>query len=327
MQTQLASQLQSAYLRDLLWLLEAPDLITSHFAGKPDLTFLGLGEIELPKWFQDLENRLDDLEAGLKTAGSKRLGVYHEALWELLLNAAPNIQLLGHHLSIRENKRTLGELDFIYRQKSTGEIYHLEVAIKYYLGLPQGPGEPQDLARWIGPAGLDSLAIKVQHSEQRQLPLSDLPLARQQLESVIAASKKQGSTLEPIKKQLALPGVLFYPWHSPLQPPLRASQHHWRGWWLYITDWPDFANQFNGKLQGQLLSKPHWLAAPLHSDLLDQQQLEALLNNHFQQHGWPLQLALFSPQQGWQRVFLVKAGWPQLIPLSPSAHSQAITRE
>jgi len=299
----------SPYLRDLLWLLETPDLITSSFTGKPDLEFLGWKPDELPGWLETLEERLTEMEAWLAASGRKRLGVYHEALWQLLLEEAPAIQLLGHHLPIRDNKRTLGELDFLYRHQPTHRVYHLEVAIKYYLGLPQGPGQPEDLCRWIGPAGLDSLAIKVTHTEQKQLPLSDHPLARKHSWGAVT------------HKQLALPGVLFYPWHASMPAPHRASKNHQRGWWLHFHDWPDFLDSLNEEVQGQLLSKPHWLAPPLQEELMEARELEKILQTHFKERGWPLQLALFSPEQGWQRVFLVNAQWPQQIPLPPPGHT------
>ncbi|MDR9469362.1 DUF1853 family protein [Marinospirillum sp.] len=306
----------SPYLRDLLWLLEAPDLITSPFAGKPDLEFLGWNPDEISGWLSALENKRTHLETRLADSGRQRLGVYHEALWQLLLEEAPAIQLLGHHLPIRENKRTLGELDFLYRHQPTHRIYHLEVAIKYYLGLPEGPGQSQDLCRWIGPAGLDSLAIKVAHTEQKQLPLSDHPLTRQQLKPLLKNSPAASLETE-IHKQLALPGVLFYPWHAPMPTPQRASKNHLRGWWLHFPDWPDFLASFNEEVHGKLLGKPHWLASPLQEELLEPAELEKILQNHFKERGWPLQLALFSPSRGWQRVFLVNNQWPQQIPLPP----------
>lgn len=58
---------------------------------------------------------------------------------------------------------------------------HLEVAIKFYLGLPNGPGAEDDPARWIGPSGIDSLALKCHHMQTRQLPLSASPAARRAL--------------------------------------------------------------------------------------------------------------------------------------------------
>ncbi len=244
------------------------------------------------------------MEAWLAASGRKPLGVYHEALWQLLLEEAPAIQLLGHHLPIRDDKRTLGELDFLYRHLPSNRVYHLEVAIKYYLGLPQGPGQPEDLCRWIGPAGLDSLALKVAHTEQKQLPLSDHPLAQHY---------SQGSVTH---KQLALPGVLFYPWHTCLPAPLRASKDHQRGWWLYLHDWTDFLDSLNEEVCGTLLSKPHWLALPRQDELLASSELSKILYSHFKQRGWPLQLALFSSSKGWQRVFLVNSQWPQQIPIS-----------
>lgn len=303
------------YLADLVWLIESKDLITSHFAGKPDLAFLGWTPAGFERWLNELAAHPPALLTQLANTPKTRLGFYHEALWKLLLTEAPAIDLLGHQLAIKDGKRTLGELDFLYRHRPSQQIYHLEVAIKFYLGLPdcQGPGQPQDLARWIGPAGLDSLAIKVAHSENKQLPLSDLPLARQQLELQFQQSLENRS----LNKQLALPGVLYYPWSTPMPAPIRANPGSEQGWWLYFRTWPEFLASFTQAPWGALLEKPHWLAFPPASQLMHPKDLQHLLERHFQECGWPLHLALFCPTQGWQRLFLVNDDWPKQLPLPP----------
>ena len=65
---------------------------------------------------------------------SSRIGFYFEALISFLLNEYPEFELIAEHLQLHQNGKTLGEIDFLYKNMNTGEITHLEVAFKYYLG-------------------------------------------------------------------------------------------------------------------------------------------------------------------------------------------------
>ena len=73
--------------------------------------------------------------------GKARMGHYHDGCGTGLLDRRANTCLLGHNLRITPSGNTLGELDMLYRQGATIRRVHLEVAINFYLGLPDGPGE------------------------------------------------------------------------------------------------------------------------------------------------------------------------------------------
>lgn len=130
-------------LRDLAWLAVTPDVVELPppfpQAGRPSLAELGLDET-LDDWLQRLAI---PVMAGNGHRAS-RMGHYHERLWHWLLDRAPNTCLLGHNLRITRKRNTLGELDMLYRRRDDPTPVHLEVAIKFYLGLPDGPGEATD---------------------------------------------------------------------------------------------------------------------------------------------------------------------------------------
>lgn len=304
------------FARDIIWLLAAPDLVKTCWQSKPTLEQLGFTPDSLLDLLTQPDIKNSSSWAGIQKTAQQRLGLYHEALWHWILEQAPAIQPLAQNLAIRDNKRTLGELDIVYRQQTTGDLIHLEVAIKYYLGLPEGPKENQAQCRWIGPAGVDSLAIKAGHSEHQQLPLSEHPLARQQLGQLLNLDP-DSSSFPSIHKQLALPGILFYPWQQDFPAPQGATANHHRGWWLSSSDWPVFCEQLPEGSLGQLLYKPHWLAPPTDQQLLPLSQLHPRLEKHFKQRGWPLQLAIKTPQASWVRLFIVNPFWPPVIPLPP----------
>lgn len=304
------------FVRDLLWLLAAPDLVTTQWQGKPTLDQLGLTPSCLINKLNQPQTKETPYWKAIQIASQKRLGLYHEALWHCILDLAPAIELLAQNFPIRDSQRTLGELDIIYRHRPSGQIIHLEVAIKYYLGLPEGPEEQSSFSRWIGPAGVDSLAIKAGHSEQRQLPLSDHPLARQQLAHHLNISSANLET-GLIEKQLALPGVLFYPWQGCLRSPHGVHYEHYKGWWLRLTAWSGFCEALPSNSKGCLLKKPHWLAPPYEDQLQPLCQLDQQLSQHFNKQGGPLQLAIKTDEGRWVRVFIVSDSWPLLIPLPP----------
>nr|WP_299245950.1 DUF1853 family protein [uncultured Halomonas sp.] len=314
--------LRHPLVRDLAWLLHAPDILTTPAAGRPSLQELGLEDSQRRRaWLKAFEQQPRMIETQVGPSLVNRLGHYHEKLWHFLLAHAPDTQLLAQNLTIRDStRRTLGELDLLYRHGSNSQPVHLELAIKYYLGLPQGPGAENSQARWIGPGCADSLAIKRQHSLDHQLPLSFRAEAADMLAPFGAP---------PLTSRLALLGVLFRPWpcETPLPGPWEIAPQALFGDWLALSRWPDFCALLSEKnaIRGAFLDKPHWLAPPVDTDLLEMSQLNQALEQHFVQHRSPRQLMLKQPDGRWQRLFIVPEGWPHRIPLPPFSASGANT--
>ncbi|WP_046078605.1 DUF1853 family protein [Halomonas sp. HG01] len=303
-------------VRDLAWLLQAPDLITLETPGRPDRRSLGLeSDAALSDYLSHLDEAPSDLERYVGAALEGRMGHYHERLWQFLLDTAPNTRLLAHNLPVLQERRTLGELDLIYAESPDPVPVHLEVAIKYYLGLTEGPGADDDQARWVGPGGLDSLALKRHHLEHHQLPLAQRPLARQ------ALAERLGAPVPGLRQRLAMPGVLFHPWQTPLPSPRQATPDHLRGQWLHWHDWPAWCERLPENALGAWLCKPHWLAFPPLPQMSPLSVLEHRLRLHFLRGGAPVQLAILldTPSSpSWQRVFVVDDAWPHRLPLPPA---------
>ncbi|MEH6565342.1 MAG: DUF1853 family protein [Halopseudomonas sp.] len=124
---------------------------------------------------QRLDAEPGQLPALLAQTRDRRLGNYYERLWHALLSLAPDVEILAHNLALREAGRTLGELDLVIRA-ANGEIVHLELAIKFYLGRPElqetdSNADCSDAALWWGPDPSDQLARKIQRLKEHQLPL------------------------------------------------------------------------------------------------------------------------------------------------------------
>ncbi|MBB3191895.1 DUF1853 family protein [Halomonas cerina] len=307
-------------VRDLAWLILVPDLITMPCPGRPSRETLGLADDDrLAGWLSALETRPGALEAHLAGTLRGRMGLYHERLWQFLLDEAPATRLIAHNLRIHQGKRTLGELDLLYCRLDDPRPIHLEVAIKYYLGLPEGPGADGDQARWIGPGGADSLASKREHLYRHQLRLGDAPEARAVLARLMAEAWPVGLSNGglPLRCRLAIPGVLFYPWHATLPAPRDATADHLRGHWLYRRDWHALLDRRPLTVRGAWLHKPHWLALPRPEAFVPLWELSAGLDRHFAQTEAPVQIALQGPGSNVSRFFVVPDDWPRQIPLPP----------
>lgn len=312
---------QHPLVRDLAWLIEAPDLLCLDDVKRPGLKELGLADPQVRQRFLDhLNTNPEPLEAQLGGPFRHRLGYYYEQLWQHLLMLAPGTRLLAHNLPVIEEQRTLGELDLLYTSRESGLPTHLEVTIKYYLGLPEGPGAPDNQARWIGPGGMDSLAIKRAHLQHHQLPIANTPQARDALARHLGVCPP-GHLLQ----RLAMPGVLFYPMDRTLPPPHQANPQHFKGQWLHWRDWQQLIERFPRGMHGAWLNKPHWLALPPLEQLVPLAQLSYQLANHFATDTQPVQLVLRYPDgypagipQNWLRIFVVDDEWPHRIPLPPS---------
>ena len=319
---QLPDHASSSLLRDLAWLALTPDLVELPppipCAGRPTLQELGLHKREnsLVEWLLTLSPAL------LATASDRRatrLGHYHERLWHILLDHAPGTRLLARNMRIFHNRTTLGELDMLYRTRANSAPVHLEVAIKFYLGLAEGPGEVTSPSRWIGPGGLDSLALKCRHLHRHQLPLSATPLAfatlAQWLTPRDALACPQEQPAAALTQRLAMPGVLFYPWHTPLPPPQGATYEHRQGLWCFLNNWPDLAASLATPFTMAWLQKPHWLAPPDQGAFHQESVVMPGIRQLIDQRG-PQQVMLYFPhQQRFKRIFIVPNSWPRQVPL------------
>ena len=313
-------------VRDLAWLITAPDLLAMAWPGRPTGEELGLIGTALTEYLDAQQHDPLLLEGRVADSASGRLGHYHERLWQHLLDSAPGTRLIAHNCRIERDKRTLGELDLIYQRRCDGRLVHLEVAIKFYLGLVEGPGGADSQSRWIGPGCVDSLAVKRQHLHDHQLPLLDRVSDTDTLGQLLgSAALVEDALLNGIEQRLAIPGALFYPLASlpagdgcALVAPREATADHLRGHWLHESQWAELRHGLDADTSGAWLSKPHWLAPPSASQLLPLAELDAHIRAHFAARPAPLPVMLHGAT-GWQRLFIVSDDWPRRIPLPPLA--------
>lgn len=297
--------LQRPAVRDLAWTLLSPPLLER--AGCPQRHPLaGSLWIERPQavqaWLYGLDIDDTPLQHWLKGLGSRRLGLYYERLWQFALQQAPGVELLAANLAIREDGRTLGELDMVLRDRDG--VHHLELAIKLYLG-PERFGT--DPGGWLGPGCHDRLQAKLEHIRRHQLPMSASPQGRTALERL---------DLPPVQASMWMGGYLFYPALAPSEAPLGVHPLHLRGRWLHRKDWISAPGA-----HWQPLARSAWLAPARCAacEVWSAAQFAAWL--HLLPPDAPAQLLVNMQRQhdgSWQeleRVFLVADQWPGALAL------------
>ena len=96
---------------------------------------------------------------------STRLGLRFEALlWFWLADPYnQHFELLGHSIQHRHDGKTLGEMDFVVRNRADQAIEHWEVSLKFYLAEAN-----LNIYTWIGLNPEDTFAQKLTHFAEKQ---------------------------------------------------------------------------------------------------------------------------------------------------------------
>lgn len=211
--TKLNKTISHRPIRDLAWCLLHPSLFGSQLHQHyPDIQ-LWPSEAkpnDLMNWLHTLDQEPELLLQHLQQQRATRLGIYFEQLLSFYFAHYPRFELVAKNLQVNNGKRTIGEYDFIVLDKAEKQRYHIEVAIKFYVGLTQldidieGNTPIQNWHHWVGPNKKDSLAIKMQHLMQHQLPLSTTAAGKATLETI-------NINPEQLQQRLLVNGRLYLP--------------------------------------------------------------------------------------------------------------------
>lgn len=306
---ELLPQLRHANVADLAWSVFSTPL-TTQLTVLPDILIprftLNRSRID---WLRSLDEDPRSLLNHLKQPKTKRLGQYFEALWEYFLLQDAGTELLAKNLQVQHQGRTLGEFDFIYRDNSGGEIVHLELAVKLYLGFAmQAAPDSSPMDWWQGPNCIDRLDLKIAKLSNKQLKLGDNAHAKKTLADL---------NIDSIKPALFIGGYLYYPDNATIAPPKIIDPSHQRGKWIYLRD---IKTKLDPGHRYLMLKKSQWLCRHQHRTAPATYQLTELQRHLAVQLGrWGrpvLVCAVCETDTGWQeqqRLFVVPDNWPVIL--------------
>lgn len=300
---ELLPRLLHPQVRDLAWVLLSPPLLSdtpspqrhplaaSRWASRPG---------ELADWLLSHDSQPTVLETWLAQHSIRRLGLYYERLWQFAVGQAPDVDVLVANLPIRDGGHTLGELDLILLDADG--VHHVELAVKFYLGLEAGDRRRHD--HWLGPGSHDRLDIKLKRLCEHQLQLSSTGHAKALLREL---------TCREIDSALWLGGYLCQPWPSGCESPVGANPLHLGGGWLRQQAWTTAFPRDESRWQP--LPRHAWLApAQLEPGQIWQpEDVERWISEADGKHARLLARIEPGPRGRWverERLFVVPDRWP-----------------
>ena len=191
-----------------------------------------------------------DLNFALPT--NIRLGHLVEKIVSELIKSSANYNVLYENIQLIEEKKTIGEIDFIIEEIITKQVIHLELAYKFYLFDPSISSEP--IKNWIGPNRNDSLSQKLDKLKQKQLPL---------LYDKCAEATFNDLIIEDISQAICLFVSLFIPYEykgefSPIYKNVIKE---------YYQNLETFTRLDNSSKEYHLPSKKEWGIEPSENDI------------------------------------------------------------
>ncbi len=299
-------------VRDLAWVIGSPPLLQNSVQLN-SIDFIE-NDFFLHQFliFKNQLNRLDKnpsaLNCFLEKNNTRLIGKYFERLVEFWLLHREDVKLIDSNIQINSGNKTLGEFDFIYKDLTSGQFIHLEVAGKFYLAQHNSSG----WSNFIGPNGIDNLQSKLNKIQNSQIPLAENKTAKR-------VFKKLGITNNLISKVI-LKGYLFYNLkyfqNNNYAMPGSSEPSHLKGWWLRESDIELLDNFSAGKWK--IIERKNWVSRIYNckkEKIFDTKKLIFELKKYFSANRYPLLIAglyqgnnncLFEKSRG----FIVSNSWP-----------------
>lgn len=295
-------------VRDLAWAIASPPLLERDDPGLqwPDSDDCRRQLQEDAAWLAALDRDPRPLQDYCErhSGYGRGLGRYFETLLAFRFERDEHYRLLAHNLPVYSAGRTLGAPDFIVRDRATGRVVHIEVAVKFYLAHSPAGGRVE----WVGPDPRDRLAIKLQHLIEQQCALTTQPAAQ-------AALRARGISAVD-ERRVIMKGRLFYPLDAvpaaAIEDPGIAA-HHLRGNWCHASSLPRIPG--GDHWRWVRLPRLMWLSELKKSDQMPSINNEELgLFFRSQPVFRPQCYAALEGGRERCRLFVVPDSWPQLPP-------------
>lgn len=267
------------YDRDLRWVIGSPDLLES------------LSGCNSPAGSEEAEYAIDRAKLGefLRVRSDHRVGHYFEDLVHFWLTHIRRVEMVAHREQIIIDGRTIGELDFVFRDEN-GRLQHWETAVKFYLqALPNTGDDP----RYLGPNTSDTLERKIERLRTHQLPLGTEVYSEIESQRVHVKGR-----------------IYYHPSSIDHRAPGLAADHA-RGTWIHVRELDCCLAANADWCAAAILKKPFWLTPG--SERLRLDELKTAVELHFSKGDNAMHLSFFDSEDGeTDRVFVVGNRWPEL---------------
>lgn len=154
------------------------------------------------------------------------LGKRMESFFEIAIKHSSRYELISSNLQIIEEKRTIGELDFLVFDKESSKPLHIELVYKLYV---YDSKLSPEINKWIGPNRRDSFPEKLDKLNSRQFPLLYKAEAQNYLQEF-------NLNLNEIEQQLCFKAQLFLPDNFNLRQTPLINLNCITGKWFSFLD-------------------------------------------------------------------------------------------
>jgi len=179
-----------------------------------------------------------------------RLGHQLEQVFKQLITHTRNYEVLVYNLSIKNETRTIGEIDFILKDTTNNEIIHIELTYKFYLIDASISKKP--IHQLIGPNRKDLFFTKLEKIKNKQFKLLHTP------EAIEALQNKQINHRN-IKHQACFKAQLFGPYQTKKTDIFPLNNNCIVGFWIHFDRFK--TNEFNS-FQYYMPYKSEWPIVP-----------------------------------------------------------------
>ena len=223
--------------------------------------------------------------------GNLRLGHQMEYVFKQLIEYSEVYEILVYNLPVRKEKRTLGEIDFILKEKITGRLIHVEMTYKFYLINPE---ILEPIHSLIGPNRRDLFFAKMEKIKNNQFPL---------LHSAegIKALSELNIDHSKLEHQCCFKAQLFQPFGSKIVNLGVLNKNCLAGYWMRFDDFKK--NEF-ASAQFYMPTKSEWVIEP-HEQVVWKSHFEIMIDiNELLVKEYAPMIWMKKPEKEFEKLFV-----------------------
>lgn len=298
--------MQHSWINDLLWCVESSEVVLteqSFFHSNTDTASFSNALNEIAQSNPGL--MLNVIKQHLFQLKTRRLGDRFEAFWRAAIELHPDYSIVVSNFPLRWQGKTLGELDLVIEQHSTGKYFHLELTCKFYLQIP----DRNDFTQWMGPGQADRLDKKLARLQTHQLTLLEDTRVQQVLYDRHWPAMNSYCVIKGrLFKPLTLNGSHANDFSDQEDALSTVNTNAISGYWVTRKQMSDVFSL--EQYRWYELSKPEWFSTP---ELNNGSELSEIVNENInrpkQMVGYCEQKKFCEQQKEVVRIFLVEDDW------------------